>query len=213
MPAIQRVVLVVMSMLCSTGIMAGPAAAHEPRPVGGFRFQVGWAEEPALTGVINAVQLALYDAAGRPVQDLGQALTVEVTFGSASSGALPLLPVARSPGEYRAPIIPTRPGEYAFRFTGTVRGQKVDQRFMSSPQTFDPVRDLSELEFPVKDPPRAELAGRLERITARVDAARERADRANTAVRLAVILGVLGLLVGSAGVVLGLRSARRSPVA
>src|SRR6266545_3616700 len=44
-----------------------------------------------------------------------------------------------TPGDYRAWFIRTAPGPYTFHFTGSIKGQKVDEKFTSSPTTFDEV--------------------------------------------------------------------------
>lgn len=185
--------------------------AHERRRTGSFEMVVGWGDEPPLVGFRNSVQAVLRDPAGKPIRDLGDALKVEIFFGSLKIGPLPLIPASETsgtPGEYRAAIIPTRPGNYTFHFIGSVRGQKVDQSFVSSDRTFDPVIDPREIEFPARDPSRAELAGRLERVAPRVDAlgllAREARDAASLARRLAIV----GIVLGAAGLLASLGAGR-----
>jgi hypothetical protein len=43
-----------------------------------------------------------------------------------------------TPGDYRAFFIPTAPGGYSFHFTGTIKGQKIDQTFKSGPKASSP---------------------------------------------------------------------------
>lgn len=46
------------------------ASAHEERATGGFRFVVGWGDEPAYTGFKNSVQVTVSEAdGGAPVTD------------------------------------------------------------------------------------------------------------------------------------------------
>ncbi len=186
-----------------------PALAHEHRSVGSVVMTVGWGDEPAYTGMKNSVQLILADAAGKPITDLTDTLKVEVRFGSQTSGPLDIeRAFGRTygrPGDYRAQIVPTRPGTYAFRFTGTVGKQKIDETFMSSDKTFDNVQQATAIEFPVKDPSAADLSGRLERIGSRVDGSGTAAARANT-------IGTLGLVAGLVGIAVGLGAMwRRRP--
>lgn len=42
-----------------------------------------------------------------------------------------------TPGDYRGWLIPTRPGKYTFHFTGTIKGDPIDERITASPTTFD----------------------------------------------------------------------------
>jgi hypothetical protein len=104
-------VLVVLGALLA---LTGNAGAHERRKVGAYIMTVGWADEPTYAGVKNGVQLLLKDASGKPVTDLPEDLKVEIIFGDQKMGPLSLQAAfGRSfgiPGDYRAAVIPTRPG-------------------------------------------------------------------------------------------------------
>ncbi len=162
----------VLAAMLLTG--APPASAHERRSVGGqWNFVVGWGDEPAYSNFKNSVELRLSGADNQPVTDLGETLQVEVIFGS-EKRMLQLEPAFRvgsfgTPGEYKAPITPTRPGTYTFRFVGTIKGTKIDESFTSGETTFDSIADTSEIQFPAKDPSNAQLAGRLDRQLDRLD--------------------------------------------
>jgi hypothetical protein len=179
-----------------------PASAHEVRSVGAYEFTVGWLHEPAYADEQNAVQFLLKDSRGNPVTDLGDTLKVEVIYQTQKMPALSLNPTfdpdtgLGMPGEYLASIIPTRPGNYTFHFTGSVKGQSVDQSFTSSPTTFDAVREPTAVEFPAQDPTRAQVSQRLDRIDARVAAAqtsaKNDADFARNLAIAAIVLGALG---------------------
>src|SRR5690349_9789971 len=69
---------------------ASPAWAHEHRQVGKYQFTVGWLNEPTYTGYPNAVVLIIADAAGKPVDDIGDppTLKVQVTTGAQTSDPL-----------------------------------------------------------------------------------------------------------------------------
>jgi hypothetical protein len=179
-----------------------PASAHEVRTVGAYQFTVGWLHEPAYADEQNAVQFLLKDSRGNPVTDLGDTLKVEVIYETQKMPALSLNPTfdpdtgLGMPGEYLASIIPTRPGNYTFHFTGSVKGQSVDQSFTSSPTTFDEVKEPTAVEFPAQDPTRAQVSQRLDRIDARVAAAqtsaKNDADLARNLAIAAIVLGALG---------------------
>jgi len=185
-----------------------PASAHEVRTVGAYQFTVGWLHEPAYADEQNAVQFLLKDSRGNPVTDLGDTLKVEVIYQTQKMPALSLNPTfdpdtgLGMPGEYLASIIPTRPGNYTFHFTGSVKGQSVDQSFTSSPTTFDEVKEPTAVEFPAQDPTRAQVSQRLDRIDARVAAAQSSAKNdADLARNLAIAAIVLGAL-GTVGLIL-----------
>jgi hypothetical protein len=145
--------------------LAVPAIAHETRTEGGVQAVVGWATEPAYVGYPNAVQLRL-SSGNAPIADLGaDELKVEVLFGDQKTAALPLEPAFGSPGEYRAPLMPTRPGDYSFHFFGTIKGQPYDQTFQSGEETFDAPKNPADVSFPAKDPTAGELAARVEQLS------------------------------------------------
>jgi hypothetical protein len=193
-----------------------PASAHEVRTVGAYQFTVGWLHEPAYADEQNAVQFLLKDAKGNPVSDLGDTLKVEVIYQSQTMPALSLNPTfdpdtgLGMPGEYLASIIPTRPGKYTFHFTGSVKGQTVDQSFTSSPTTFDEVKEPTAVEFPAQDPTRAQVSQRLDRLDSRLAAAQTSATNgADLARNLAIAAIVLGAL-GTVGLIITL--SRRNSV-
>jgi hypothetical protein len=193
-----------------------PASAHEVRTVGIYQFTVGWLHEPAYADEQNAVQFLLKDSKGNPVTDLGDTLKVEVIYQTQKMPALSLNPTfdpdtgLGMPGEYLASIIPTRPGNYTFHFTGSVKGQSVDQSFTSSPTTFNPVEEPTAVEFPAQDPTRAQVSQRLDRIDARIAAAQ---TSAKNDADLARNLAIAGIVLGALGTVaLIITLTRRSAV-
>src|SRR5512134_551393 len=207
--------------LALAAIMAPAALAHEGRPTGDgdLVMVVGFGTEPAYAGQPNSVQLVL-EHDEEPVVDLGNTLDVEVSFGDETM-ALELEPnfvvgEFGEPGDYRAWFIPTRPGQYAFHFTGTIEGEEIDETFTSGPDTFSEVQDPAAIEFPVQDPTTGELAERIERevprLTEAVDQARsdaiaaanEIAADANAAADDAAsarTFGLIGLVVGALGLI------------
>ncbi len=198
-------------------VAAAPALAHETRTIGRWRVEVGFGDEPPYAGDKNSVVLLLRDRKGRPVTDLGDSLKVEVLSGDQEM-ELRLEPNFGAGGEgeagdYRAWFIPTTPGRYTFRFVGTIKGDKVDRRFTSSPTTFDDVLDPAEVQFPAKDPGAGQVAQRLDREVPRLEAAlaasnaaaRRARDAATRASMLAIVAGVFGV----AGVAVALTALRR----
>jgi hypothetical protein len=188
-------------------LLASPAAAHEEKTVGKYHFVVGFGDEPAYAGEKNSVQLILADAKDKPVIDLGNTLKVDVTTGSAEPLKLSMEPNFEvgefgTPGDHRAFFIPTAPGSYSFHFTGTIKGQKVDQTFKSGPQTFSDIDDPAQVQYPVKQPTGGQLATRADRETARINAAlTQERDQAKDDAASARTLAIIGLIVGALGLV------------
>ena len=160
---------------------------------------VGWGTEPAYAGQENSVQLLLSSRrTGRPVVTLGTTLHVDVVFGSKTM-RFALEPTfdpdtgLGTPGDYRAWLFPTAPGDYTFHFSGTIGSQTIDQSFTSGPTTFSTVQEPMTAEFPVRAPSPAELSQRL-------DAQLPRLASAGAASR-AQLFGIIGMAVGALGLV------------
>jgi hypothetical protein len=183
-------------------VACASVSAHVTKEIGGLRFTIGWGDEPAFSGFRNAVEVDVADAAGKPVVDLGGGtLSADVSFGD-ERVLLSLLPVRREPGKFRAWLVPTRPGTYAFHVTGIVNGQTVDLTATCSDTTFACVGDVAEIQFPVKDPSAGQLADRITRSLPRAESAIAVATFART---LATI-GLAGAVIAiGAAVLIGAR--------
>ncbi|MBV9411974.1 MAG: hypothetical protein JO148_10275 [Acidimicrobiia bacterium] len=208
-----------ISAIATFVLAAGPASAHEVRQVGAYQLTVGWQHEPTFTGQLNAVQIFIKDAKGNPIDDLGTppSLNVQVINASATSDPLDINPSfdpdtgLGTHGEFDAAIIPTVPGNYTFHLTGSINGQKIDEKFTSSDTTFDPVKDPTDIQFPAKVPSNSELAQSISRNNTRAAAAAKTAkDSASTAKTLAIVGIALGVVLGGAGLIVGLSARKRS---
>lgn len=172
-------------------LTAAPSA-HETKIAGKLRVTLGWADEPAFTGLRNAIVVSLADAAG-PLKDPGAALSVEVSFGDERI-TLALEPSPGATHEFRAAIVPTRAGTYTFHVTGKVRGQAVDVTSTCSEATFHCVGESSQIQFPTKEPSAGQLADRLGRALPRADDAAERATRATRVAGAAFMIAAVSLV-------------------
>jgi hypothetical protein len=193
--------------------LPGTAWAHGHAGQGDLEMTIGFAEEPAYAGFPNGVQLFLVHD-GKDVTDLGDTLQVTVAFGDQTSEPMTLEPWFEvgewgTPGEYRAIFTPSQPGVYTFHFTGTIDGEEIDETMSSGPKTFAEVEDIAATEFPATDVPSTqELADRIDQESGRTqeaaDAATQAAAAANDAAdsaSSAKTLGLIGLLVGAAGLI------------
>ena len=171
---------------------AGAVSAHEKKNAGSLVVTIGWSDEPAFSGARNAIEIDVADGAGKGVADPDAALTVEVTFGS-ERVTLPLAPVTQEPGKYRAWLVPTRAGVYAFHVSGTIRRQAVDVTSTCSDKTFECVGDSGALHFPARDPSPGQLADRIARTAPRADAAVGRANSARQLSLAALVVSALAL--------------------
>jgi hypothetical protein len=192
-------------------LTAAPALAHEGRKLGDLEMVVGWGTEPAYAGEVNSVQLLLVHH-GEPVVDLGDTLDVEVTFGDETE-PFTLEPFFEegefgTPGDYRAFLIPTEPGQYSFHFSGTIDGEEVDETFTSGPGTFDDVENPQAAQFPVEQPSTGELAERIDRevprLTGSIEEAQAAANAAADDASSANTLGLIGIIVGAVGLIVAI---------
>jgi hypothetical protein len=184
-------------------LLGAPAAsAHDHLVSGDYRLTIGWADEPAFVGFKNAVSVAITDKAESPVADAGAPLMVEVSFGEQRL-SLPLEAVRQRPGEFRAWLLPTRSGTYAFRIVGTIRDQHVDVTSTCSDKTFHCVTDVASIQFPAKDPSLGDLAERVSRTL-------PRAERAGESAMSARVLAILAAVAAAAALVSSLVALNRS---
>lgn len=202
-------------------LTAAPALAHEGRKLGDLEIVVGWGTEPAYAGEVNSVQLLLVHD-GEPVVDLGDTLDVEVAFGDETE-PFTLEPFFEegefgTPGDYRAFLIPTEPGQYSFHFSGTIDGEEVDETFTPGPGGFEEVESPRSIQFPEQEPTTGELAERIDRevprltssigdVQAAANTAADDASSAKTFGLIGVIVGAVGLLVA----IVALVASRRRP--
>lgn len=192
--------------------LAGLAVAHEQRQVGKYTLEVGWRDEPALEGALNAVQVEVRETAiGTGVPGLTKTLRVLVSFGGSAQTFEPSLEARPTePGTYTGAIIPTRTGDYVFRVTGKIEDQSVDERFESGPGRFDVVRSPSILQFPEQTGSEAALARELRVLRETIDQLRLIAI-AGPAVGIVALTIAIAAFRRGAGEGISFSSVRRTP--
>jgi hypothetical protein len=194
-------------MLPVLALTTSRAMAHERREMGPYQFVVGFLLEPVFEGVKNGVDLRVHHAeTQQPVEGLEHTLQVELTYVPSGVGkVLHLRPIYREPGHYTADLIPTVPGQYRFRFFGSLAGTAVNETFVSRSGggQFDDVESAADIQFPEPVPTMREVqsavrgaqqTARQAQDTARVVQAGLPATR--TFALVGVVLGALGLAVG-----------------
>lgn len=196
--SIARLAVLGVAALVVAAMLSGAARAHEHRTAGGHELVVGFQNEPSYVNEPNGIWLSVHEAApagaaggeGAPVEGLEKTLEAEVIQGNERMD-VPLRAAFGEPGVYLGEFIPTRVGDYSFRFTGTIGGQPVDERFDSGPGRFSSVEDTAELQFPVQQPS-------AQALQASVAEARGAASQARTFGLAGIGVGVLGLLTAGA---------------
>jgi len=193
MTRIGAIATAIAVVVASFGILSTRAAAHETHMVGPYTFVVGWVGEPAVVGQSNGLDLTVTETAGgKAVEGLEKTLTPQViTGGGAKTRTLELAPDGDQPGHYTSGFVPTRVGDYTFHLSGMAGTTKIEEKFESGPNRFDPVTDIVGLEFPDQVPSTGDLAQQL-------------AD-ANTKLTIAIAIAALALVVSIASFAPALR--------
>ncbi len=182
------------------------ALAHEHRIVGDYAIEAGFLVEPALEGELNAALLEIKDKRlDLPVSGLAAHLKVEVTHVSSNTTRVMMLEENEEPGRYLAHFIPTAPGAYRFHFTGDINGMEFNETFTSGPTTFAEIESARDAQFPVQLASSRETEGALRGTQMDLKDVENTAGSARTIAIIGVVVGVLGLAVGGAGIKLAMR--------
>ncbi len=105
------------------------ALAHETITVGDYEIVYGWVNEPPIAGQLNGVEIFVNNISGgeQPVEEhIVHTLAVELSYGGESK-TLTLEPVFDTAGAFDATVLPTIPGVYSLKFSGTVGDTPVDE--------------------------------------------------------------------------------------
>jgi hypothetical protein len=142
-------------------------SAHEPRVVGNYHIALGWASEPAYTGLLNKVEIFISqedpnaptatpaaeahddddEGGGTPVSGADETLKLEIGYGGKTK-ALKLSEDYETAGHYLADVIPTQAGDYTFHLTGKIGDTDVDETFNSADGKFSSVEPITDIQFP-----------------------------------------------------------------
>lgn len=103
------------------------ALAHETVTAGDYNIEFGWLNEPSVVGQPNAVVINIGQADEESFADVDvSGLKIEVVYGPESK-TLDLQPLGEdTPGQFIAPLTPTRAGEYTVRLTGKIGDSDVN---------------------------------------------------------------------------------------
>ncbi len=184
------------------GVIQQPTSAHVDIDVGDGQYvvEIGFRDEPAFAGQMNAVYVHVeeYGTGGtQPVTGLASSLAVEVSKDNQTFSP-PFVPT--DDGSYEARFVPTATGDYTFHLTGMIGEATINESVTSGPTTFDSVQPLSAVEFPSRDAAASPLQ-------ASVDAAQADAAMARTLGIAGIVAGVLGLIVAGLALARGKSSA------
>ena len=189
--ALAVVAVAVVSFLSAVGT----AQAHGHTSAGDYSLVIGFHNEPAYQGEPNGLDLTVTNTkTNAKVTGLASTLKAEIIYGD-SKKTLKLVPQWGQEGAYTAYVLPTQAGNYTWHIFGTIEKTPVDVTMTSGQQTFGAVQQKSAVTFPSAEPSALELA--------------EQVSSATRLAQFALAVGILGLLVGAAGVYYGARSRNR----
>jgi hypothetical protein len=232
--------VLVVTALALVGLLSSPALAHEERTIAGGKLvlELGFTPEPAVAGQPIAVEMDIHDAKGQAVVltdaqlkqlavhlfagKLTGKTPVDADYKQRANQPMPLHATPWiAPGHYETDsFVATTPGDYsvhvATKDPKQFAGVKLNELFLTGPDTFGPVDDPAALQFPVKVPTNAELAARQDVDLAATTAyTKKLADLQQTADQAKIVFwvyaGLLGLLA-LALLVHTVRGARRDRV-
>ncbi len=170
------------------------ALAHTSLKVGPYMVEVGWVDEPPIVGEKNAVFISITnDDTGKPVEGVGT-LNVTVSTGG-KDRQLELRPLSEDqPGQYAADFIPTRRGTYTVKLSG-----QIEQTDVMTSTDIEEVIPASSLQFP-------EPVLDAQTISQSVSQAQSAVSTANTTALIALVVGVIGVLLGGLALLRGRKS-------
>ena len=171
-------------------LVAAPALAHEEKDLGDYHVEVGFKNEPAIAGQMNAIEFFATTKDGEKVEGLEKTIKFEVQAGGKKK-AIDIQPVDGDPGHYLGAFIPTLVGDYVFHMTGNINELAVDEKFESGPNRFSPVTAAQDVQFP-------NTLASPDQLAATIAAADARASQAQTLSIIGIAVGVIGVLVGGA---------------
>jgi hypothetical protein len=144
---ISILILVIFGGNYSFNLLNTPAYAHITKQVGNMKIEVGWADEPPLTGQVNNIIVGVNKtSAGGHESAVINALSdldIKEKYGSITK-SIDFIPSEQAEGLYESKIIPTRVGSYSLVMNGTIQGETVSN--VEIP--LDIVQSTQKISFP-----------------------------------------------------------------
>jgi len=122
-----------------------PVSAHITKVFGNYLVTVGWQNEPAFNGLMNAPIVEVKKGSGdsaKPVINALANMQISIKYGSVTK-QLDFVPDNTVDGQYVSPLIPTRVGTYSLIMKGTIEDQSIDTEI-----PLDDVASVDTLNFP-----------------------------------------------------------------
>ena len=219
----------VIMFVCVILLASAPSAwahTHRVLTINGqqVEFVVGWVNEPAYAGEINAVDFWAHYinstcpqgtvSTSCPVYGLDQSLRVTVVLGGQTQtlSFSPNLSNDVPPlfyGEYTAEIEPTVPGTVSFIIFGNISGTAVNETFTCGPTTYECIDPASEIQFPQQGGSGTDLQSALTNAQSQISSLQSQIAQIQGSIQTAYAVGAVGVAIGVIGVVVGVVAMNR----
>ena len=147
----MKLIFLMLSLLIITSL-AGIAYGHTVDSVGEYRVEIGWMNEPVVSGETNAIEFYVSPLVSdlkfeeqvfeNGISDLKKTVKIQLIYKDESI-TLPLSPDHNIPGKYYAFVNPTVSGFYQANILGTIKDTSISLS-MHPPK----VSERSYIEFP-----------------------------------------------------------------
>ena len=137
--------LLILLIFSISPFVIKPASAHITKVFGNYLVTVGWQNEPAYSGLLNAPIVEVKKGSGdsaKPVINALANMQISIKYGSVTK-QLDFVPDSTVDGQYVSPLIPTKVGSYSLVMKGTVENQNIDTEI-----ALDDVAGIDTLNFP-----------------------------------------------------------------
>jgi plastocyanin len=142
----------------------------------------------------------------------GQAANIRVAVTHMPTGAsreFELTEAWNEPGHYVANFIPTAPGAYRFRFTGSIEDMALDETFESSPTTFDEIGAARDIQFPVQTGSAREVESAVRGVASDLSKTDDDVSSARTMGLIGIVIGGIGLVIGATALAVSMRKSAK----
>lgn len=143
--ALATISILILLVFSNSPFVIKPASAHITKVFGNYLVTVGWQNEPAYSGLLNAPIVEVKKGSGdsaKPVINALANMQISIKYGSVTK-QLDFVPDSTVDGQYVSPLIPTKVGSYSLVMKGTIENQNIDTEI-----ALDDVAGIDTLNFP-----------------------------------------------------------------
>ena len=143
--ALATISILILLVFSNSPFVIKPASAHITKVFGDYLVSVGWQNEPAYSGILNAPIIEVKKGSGdtaKPVINALANMQISIKYGSVTK-QLDFVPDSTVDGQYVSPLIPTKVGSYSIVMKGTIENQTIDTEI-----ALDDVVGIDTLNFP-----------------------------------------------------------------